>query len=88
MGAKNFLRSGLIRSIFARRTQLVYPRHSFCLTPAPSIRAMASLPPSPPRKLAESGFVELSDVEKVEEETLPDYAAENYYPARIGEVFE
>lgn len=49
---------------------------------------MASLPPSPPRKLAESGFVELSDVEKVEEETLPDYAAENYYPARIGEVFE
>lgn len=34
-----------------------------------------------------SGF-DLTDVsEKIEEETLPTYKAEKYYPAQIGEIF-
>ncbi|KAJ5352583.1 hypothetical protein N7452_001557 [Penicillium brevicompactum] len=41
----------------------------------------------PPRKFPTTGFVKIDPVEKIEEESLPFYDAEKYYPARIGEVF-
>lgn len=41
---------------------------------------------SPPRNFPTSGFVTL-DATKIEEEDLPSYVPEDYYPVYIGEVF-
>ncbi|GFG14846.1 CMGC/CLK protein kinase [Aspergillus lentulus] len=48
---------------------------------------MASAQPLRPRQFPASGFVKLDPSEKVEEEELPFYVAERYYPVYIGEVF-
>lgn len=50
-------------------------------------RTMASAQPLRPRQFPASGFVKLDPSEKVEEEELPFYVAEQYYPVYIGEVF-
>ena len=47
----------------------------------------ASQPGLVPRKFPASGFVKFSHSEKIEEEELPLYVAENYYPTQIGEIF-
>ncbi|KKK25907.1 hypothetical protein ARAM_003161 [Aspergillus rambellii] len=39
-----------------------------------------------PLNFSNPNFVRLADWPKVEEETLPDYIASQYYPTRIGEV--
>lgn len=49
---------------------------------------MAFVPPSASRRFPESDFAKLESSEKVEEENLPTYIAENYYPVYIGEGFE
>ncbi|XRM45840.1 hypothetical protein ABZX51_008914 [Aspergillus tubingensis] len=41
----------------------------------------------PPRQFPTSGYVTLDPLDKIEEETLPFYKPENYYPVFIGEVF-
>lgn len=41
----------------------------------------------PPRQFPTSGYVALDPLDKIEEETLPLYKPENYYPVFIGEVF-
>ncbi|PWY77891.1 kinase-like protein [Aspergillus eucalypticola CBS 122712] len=41
----------------------------------------------PPRQFPTSGYVTLDPLDKIEEETLPFYKPENYYPVSIGEVF-
>ncbi|KAI9790543.1 MAG: hypothetical protein M1816_005050 [Peltula sp. TS41687] len=43
--------------------------------------------PSPPRTFSKFQFHSISSEELVEEETLPFYKHEEYYPVRIGEVF-
>ncbi|KAJ5675364.1 hypothetical protein N7462_008261 [Penicillium macrosclerotiorum] len=50
---------------------------------------MASRPPSPLplRQFPSSGFIKLDPKEKIEEENLPFYASDIYYPVYIGEVF-
>jgi serine/threonine-protein kinase SRPK3 len=48
---------------------------------------MDTTPHSPPRKFPTSGFVELDATEKIEEEDVPAYVPEDYYPVYIGEVF-
>lgn len=58
---------------------------SHCLHRA-SVRTIASIPALPPRQFPTSGFVRLDSSEKIEEERLPLYDAERYYPACIGEV--
>jgi hypothetical protein len=50
-------------------------------------RIIASVPPLRPRQFPASGFVRLDTTEKIEEEGLPFYVAERYYPVYIGEVF-
>ncbi|KAJ5633975.1 hypothetical protein N7528_001817 [Penicillium herquei] len=40
-----------------------------------------------PRQFPASGFVKVDSTQKVEEEELPCYVAEKYYPVKIGEVF-
>ena len=57
--------------------------------PAPrrSVGIMVSAPPSPRRNFPASGFVTLNATEKVEEEEIPSYRPEDYYPVYIGEVF-
>lgn len=47
---------------------------------------MASVPPSAPRVFPSSGFVEIGAAQQIEEEEIPSYKPENYYPAYIGEV--
>ncbi|KAB8270696.1 kinase-like protein [Aspergillus minisclerotigenes] len=42
---------------------------------------------SQPRVFPDSGFHSLDSTAKFEEETLPDYLEERYYPVRIGEIF-
>jgi hypothetical protein len=49
---------------------------------------MVSIPTSPPRKFPTSGFVALNATEKIEEDDIPSYTPEDYYPAYIGEVFK
>lgn len=39
-----------------------------------------------PRSFPTSGFELLDTSEEIEEETLPTYNAEKYYPVRIGDV--
>ncbi|RAH52988.1 kinase-like protein [Aspergillus piperis CBS 112811] len=41
----------------------------------------------PPRQFPTSGYVTLDPLDKIEEETLPFYKPENYYPVSMGEVF-
>ncbi|EER39562.1 protein kinase [Histoplasma capsulatum var. duboisii H88] len=48
---------------------------------------MASLP-SPTREFSTSTFPEWSSKELVEEESIPSYKAEQFYPVHIGQVFE
>ena len=43
--------------------------------------------PSAPINFPKSGFVVLNTEDKIEEETLPFYNPEKYYPVHIGEVF-
>jgi serine/threonine-protein kinase SRPK3 len=40
-----------------------------------------------PRNFPVDGFEEISLQEKIEEEDLPAYCAEKFYPVRLGEVF-
>lgn len=47
---------------------------------------MATVPRSP-RKFPTSGSVELDTTKKIEEEYIPYYVPENYYPVHIGELF-
>ncbi|WEW57593.1 serine/threonine kinase [Emydomyces testavorans] len=51
-------------------------------------RAMATLGAAPlnPRHFLASGFTELDPAIPIEEELLPNYIAEMYYPVHIGEV--
>ncbi|KAF2456099.1 protein kinase [Lineolata rhizophorae] len=81
-------RFGFIRSPLIFTPQSLPPRHSVHFPPIPPVRTTASRPRSPPRKFAESGFVQLNVAEKIEEEDIPGYNPEDYYPARIGDVFE
>jgi serine/threonine-protein kinase SRPK3 len=48
---------------------------------------MVSGPPPPLRKFPTSGFVALNTAEKIEEEDVPSYIPEDYYPVYIGEAF-
>lgn len=46
----------------------------------------SSLVTLPPREFPSSGFKVINSSEKVEEEQLPFYNRDDYYPMRIGEV--
>jgi len=35
----------------------------------------------------EGGFKTISDESKIEEETVPNYKAEHFYPVRLGQIF-
>ncbi|KAL2810492.1 kinase-like protein [Aspergillus granulosus] len=48
---------------------------------------MATIRRSEPRIFPSSGFNIIDSTLKIEEETLPGYLAERYYPVHIGEVF-
>ncbi|BCR96485.1 uncharacterized protein AKAW2_21425A [Aspergillus luchuensis] len=43
--------------------------------------------PSPPRTFPTTGYELLNHIPKLEEESLPDYRAERFYPVHLGEVF-
>lgn len=47
---------------------------------------MASSQRAPPRQ-SPSSYVEVDPLQSIEEEELPLYKPENYYPVHIGEVF-
>lgn len=47
---------------------------------------MASSQRAPPRQ-SPFGYVEVDPLQSIEEEELPLYKPENYYPVYIGEVF-
>lgn len=51
-----------------------------------AFRAMSS-DPSRTQQFAKPGFPELSSKTLVEEEDIPSYRAELFYPVRVGEVF-
>ncbi|KAI1933905.1 hypothetical protein LOZ66_006227 [Ophidiomyces ophidiicola] len=53
---------------------------------SPFIRNLFRRPPSPARNFPSVGFKRIDDSQKTEEEKLPDYVAERYYPVRTGEV--
>lgn len=44
-------------------------------------------PPEEPRSFPTSGFSLIDQSQKVEEEEMPDYVADRFYPVRLGEVF-
>lgn len=41
-----------------------------------------------PLDFSNPNFVRIPEQQKIEEETLPDYTASQYYPTRIGEVIK
>ncbi|KAE8134924.1 kinase-like protein [Aspergillus pseudotamarii] len=51
-------------------------------------RKIATVPISQPRVFPDSGFHCLDLTARFEEETLPDYSEERYYPIHIGEIFK
>ncbi|OJJ51657.1 hypothetical protein ASPZODRAFT_88270 [Penicilliopsis zonata CBS 506.65] len=53
---------------------------------SPLTRTIASGSNLPPRQFLTSGFVTIDSAEKIEEEELPSYVAEKYYPVAIGEI--
>ncbi|KAH8592196.1 hypothetical protein B0O99DRAFT_247599 [Bisporella sp. PMI_857] len=57
----------------ARYRTILYPPQSFT-------RLIVSAPPSLPRKFPTSDFIKIDTATEVEEETLPFYVAEDYYP--------
>lgn len=71
--------SPLFRSSFASRVTV----YLHCVP----TKTMASVPRLPPRQFPTSGYVILDPSEKIEEEKLPLYVSEDYYPVHIGEVF-
>lgn len=48
---------------------------------------MATATPFPSHNFPTTGFVEIDASRKIEEENVPSYAAEDYYPVYIGEIF-
>lgn len=44
--------------------------------------------PEKPRSLPASGFKTIPADQPVEEEELPHYKAERFYPVRLGEIFQ
>lgn len=44
-------------------------------------------PPEDPRSFPSRGFSLIDQSQKVEEEELPDYVADRFYPVRLGRVF-
>jgi len=50
-------------------------------------RQLIQRPPSPPRQLASSQFHTINASQLIEEEKLPYYKPELFYPVRIGEIF-
>jgi hypothetical protein len=54
-------------------------------SPRRSVRVIVSVP-LPRRNFPASGFVTLNATEKIEEEEIPSYNPEDYYPVYIGEV--
>ncbi|KAL2799545.1 hypothetical protein BJX66DRAFT_242298 [Aspergillus keveii] len=54
--------------------------------PLPFPRSRTIGTTSEPRAFPESGFDTIDTTVLIEEETLPGYLAEGYYPARVGEV--
>lgn len=53
-----------------------------------SWRSLLQRPPSPVRDFSQSNFPLLDASEKVEEETLSWYSPDDFYPVKIGEVFQ
>ncbi|KAI9042672.1 uncharacterized protein KD926_005278 [Aspergillus affinis] len=51
-------------------------------------RRMTPGPPETPRELPATGFKTIDIDQLVEEEELPDYRAERFYPVRLGEVLQ
>ncbi|KAE8349272.1 kinase-like domain-containing protein [Aspergillus coremiiformis] len=47
---------------------------------------MVSIPSDSPRQFPKSGFVKLNPKEKIEEEQLPFYDPQDFYPVYLGEV--
>ena len=45
-------------------------------------------PPEKPRLLPTSGFETIDVNQPVEEEDLPDYKADRFYPVKLGDVFQ
>lgn len=66
-------------------------------TPMPSLGRLSSFaakfapasqrPRSQPRNFPLTGFDTVEQSRFVEEETMPEYQAEHFYPVRLGEVF-
>ncbi|KAK2806996.1 hypothetical protein FQN50_005570 [Emmonsiellopsis sp. PD_5] len=50
-------------------------------------KSSSSVAPLAPRVFPTSGFKVIEDSQPIEEERLPDYQADLYYPAHIGQVF-
>jgi len=49
--------------------------------------AKVTVPRSPPWKFPTSGRMKLDTTEKIDDEDIPSYVPENYYPVYLGEVF-
>lgn len=71
------------------RPFLCHPPRFACLLRRSSPHRMASSlqPSSQPLRFPSSGFKVIASSISVEEESIPNYKAQRYYPVRIGEVF-
>lgn len=53
-----------------------------------ALSRMSRRSPLQPRVFDNSSFTRIPPEEKIEEETLPDYLPQRYYPVRIGQVLD
>ncbi|GFN16360.1 hypothetical protein AtubIFM55763_010192 [Aspergillus tubingensis] len=77
-----------INGIISRpKLSLQWPITSSPLHPYQHRHTSSHPSPSPPRTFPTTGYELLNHIPKLEEESLPDYRAERFYPVHIGEVF-
>lgn len=63
-------------------------RHSSWASLAGSLKSFLPRQPEKPRLLPTSGFQTIDSNIVIEEEAIPDYKADRFYPVKLGEVFE
>lgn len=81
--------SNFSRSLFSSRPSCCANVSSIIARPGSSKRGMADLPrrSSEPRVFPASGWDNVDSSLLIEEETIPTYRPEKFYPVRIGDIF-
>lgn len=77
-------------TLFSFRARIAHLCFTRCPTSSinPGGALLSRVMPFNVRTFSTDGFEKLPEQTKIEEETVPDYRAERFYPVRLGEIFK